>query len=180
MLHTSGIEAEEHRTPARDGRSLAVEGSPHGRATHRPHFLRKWAIVVLGAFAIGLFPWTLYLTYELPERHFTAHWDVAWAGLDVFEAIAAALTVWALLRGSRRLAMIAAVTGTFLVCDAWFDVVTARRGSELAWSVGEAVLAELPLAALCFWLANDAERLCARTQDYLEARRERRGSRGPG
>jgi hypothetical protein len=51
----------------------------------------------------------------------------------------------------------ASVTGTLLVCDAWFDAVTARPGGELV----EAALAELPVAALRFWLARDAERALA-------------------
>jgi hypothetical protein len=56
----------------------------------------------------------------------------------------------------------AAITGTLLVCDAWFDVLTAQPGSELLESLAEAGLAELPLAALCFWLAVDSERTLAR------------------
>ena len=134
-------------------------------------------MVVLGAVAVGLFPWTLYLTFTLPARHLTPHWDVAWAGFDITEAIFALATAIALLRNSVRVGVLASITGTFLVCDAWFDIVTSQAGNELTSSVVEAVIAELPLAAFCFWLALDAERICARTQGYLAARRDRRSLR---
>jgi len=49
--------------------------------------------------------------------------------------------------------VLASIAGTLLVCDAWFDVVTAEPGGELAWALVFALLAELPLAALCFWVA---------------------------
>lgn len=55
----------------------------------------------------------------------------------------------------------ASVTGTLLVCDAWFDAVTARPGGELVEAALRAALAELPVAALRFWLARDAERALA-------------------
>src|SRR5207248_362085 len=47
--------------------------------------------------------------------------------------------------------------GTLLLCDAWFDTVTSQPGWELAWAAAEALVAELPLAAFCFWIAFDAE-----------------------
>ena len=138
-----------------------MHGDPHGQPIDRLRRLRKWSIVILSGFAIAIFPWTLYLTYTLPSRHLTPHWDIAWAGFDGFEAVAAIATVVALLRSSPGLPIIAATTGTFLVCDAWFDCVTSRPGRELASALISAIVAELPLAALCFWLAHDAERAFA-------------------
>jgi len=41
--------------------------------------------------------------------------------------------------------------------DAWFDTLTSQPGNELAWAAVEALVAELPLAAFCFWIAFDAE-----------------------
>jgi hypothetical protein len=52
----------------------------------------------------------------------------------------------------------AAVTGTLLVCDAWFDVVTARTTSGLVQAGLEAALVEIPLAILCFWMASNLAR----------------------
>ena len=54
---------------------------------------------------------------------------------------------WALLRAC------AAATGALLVADAWFDIVLESRSNDLAFALIEAFAAELPLAALCFWLA---------------------------
>ncbi|HEX6700258.1 MAG TPA: hypothetical protein VF101_05950 [Gaiellaceae bacterium] len=136
--------------------------------------LRHWALLLLAGFAVALFPWTVYLAYALPSRHLTPHWSIAWAGFDLMMAAGAIVTVVALLRGSRYLAIAASVTGTFLVSDAWFDLITSRPGSELFESSVFAAFGELPMAALCLWLAVDAERLCFETGAYLERRRARR------
>jgi hypothetical protein len=117
---------------------------------------RHWLILVLGGVALALLPWTGYLSATLPGKHVAHHWDVAWAGFDLFEALALVLTLFALVRGSPRLPLFAAVAGTALVTDAWFDLSTAHPGSEFTWALVEATLAELPLAALCFWIAVDA------------------------
>src|SRR5207253_2303103 len=95
--------------------------APAENPPSRARWLRRWGVVVLGAVAVGLFPWTLYLTFTLPARHLTPHWDVAWAGFDITEAIFALATAIALLRNSVRVGVLASITGTFLVCDAWFD-----------------------------------------------------------
>jgi hypothetical protein len=50
-----------------------------------------------------------------------------------------------------------------LVCDAWFDVITSRPGSEMWEAIAEAVLVELPLAAVCAFIAYDAETFLAST-----------------
>ena len=113
-------------------------------------------IGVLVAASFGLVPWTLWLTYSLPSRHLTSHYDLAWIGFDVALAAAIALTAAAAIRGWASLGPLATVTGTMLLCDAWFDVVTASARGELLEAVLLACLAELPLAALCALLARDA------------------------
>jgi hypothetical protein len=130
------------------------------RAIHR----RRRALLVYGAFAFALVPWTAYLTSSLPSRHETAHWDILWAGFDVGLISVGVATGVALLRGSRLLPIFASVTGALLLCDAWFDVLTSKPGSERAWSVAEALLAELPLAFFSFWVALDAGTLEAVVQ----------------
>src|SRR4029453_3686673 len=59
---------------------------------------RKWLVLVLGAVALGLLPWTAFLTATLPGQHVAHHWDLAWAGLDVFEAASLGATLVALLQ----------------------------------------------------------------------------------
>jgi len=111
----------------------------------------------MGLVAISLVPWTLYLTFTLPSRHLTEHYDLAWVGFDVALAAAFAATAWAAYRRLRWLLPLAAVTGTMLVCDAWFDVVTSQGGDEIVAAVLEAVFGELPLAALCAYIVFDVE-----------------------
>jgi hypothetical protein len=119
--------------------------------------VRHWAFVIMGGLAIALLPWTVYLSVTLPPKHESVHWDIVWPGLDVGIALAVAATVVGLVRLSTHLPILAAIAGTLLLCDAWFDTLTSQPGTELAWAAVEALVAELPLAAFCFWIAFDAE-----------------------
>jgi hypothetical protein len=134
--------------------------------------LPRWMAVLLMLVAIGLVPWILYLTFTLPSRHVTFHYDLAWVGFDIALATSFAATAWATLRGAQWLVPLAAVTGTMLCCDAWFDVVTSQTGSELWEAIAEAAVAELPLAAVCAFIVYDAESFLAATMG--------RGSRALG
>jgi hypothetical protein len=136
---------------------------------------QRWFVAVLGGVAVFLVPWILYLTFTLPSRHVTTHYDLAWVGFDVALTASCAATAWAVLRGSRWLVAFAAVTGTLLCCDAWFDMTTSRPGTELVEAIAEAAFAELPLAALCFLIVYDAERFLAAT-----VTRFRRAARATG
>jgi hypothetical protein len=125
--------------------------------------LPRWVVAVLGAVTVFLVPWILYLTFTLPSRHVTVHYDLAWVGFDAGLTVAFGATAWAVLRGSQWLVPFAAITGTMLCCDVWFDVTTSRPGSELLQAIAEAAVAELPLAALCGFIVYDAERFLAAT-----------------
>ncbi len=125
--------------------------------------LPRWMTLVLGLVAVGLVPWILYLTFTLPSQHVTSHYDLVWIGFDVGLTASFAATAWATFRGSQWLVPLAAATGTMLVCDAWFDIVTSRSGGEMWEAVAEAALAELPLAALCGFIVYDAETFLAAT-----------------
>ena len=149
------------------------EGGPRPRAVR----LRRRALLVYGAFALALIPWTAHLGSTLPSTHETEHWDVLWGGFDVGLLVAGAATAVAVLRGSRLLPIAASVTGTLLLCDAWFDLWTSRPGSERLWAAGEAALGELPLAVFSFWVARDSERMCEAAQRYVARRRSRRRER---
>jgi hypothetical protein len=114
---------------------------------------RRWLLFLLGGVAVVLLPWTGYLGTTLPSEHVARHWRIAWTGLDLAEASALIATFVALLRNSPAVTVLASIAGTLLVCDAWFDVITAQPGSDLWWALVFALFAELPLAALCFWIA---------------------------
>jgi hypothetical protein len=139
--------------------------------------LPRWVTPVLTLTAAGLLPWTLYLTFTLPERHVSQHYDLAWVGFDIALASAFAATAWCAVRSSQWLVPLAAAAGTMLVCDAWFDVVTAGHG-DIGEAVAEAVLAELPLAVVCAFIVIDAERFRQATVvRYSAALRRRREGR---
>jgi hypothetical protein len=123
--------------------------------------LPRWVAPLLALVAVFLVPWTLYLTFTLPSRHVTEHYDLAWVGFDIALATAVGATAWAAVRRLRWLVPLAAVTGTMLVCDAWFDVVTSQTGGEILEAALEAVFGELPLAAICGYVVYDVERFQA-------------------
>jgi hypothetical protein len=126
-------------------------GERRARIVARLRRSRHWLLLIVGGVAVALLPWTAYLSATLPSKHLAEHWDIAWAGLDLFEATSLVLLFIAIVRRSPLVPMFAAVAGTALLCDAWFDLATS--GSGFYWALAEALGAELPLATLCFWLA---------------------------
>ena len=113
--------------------------------------LPRFVVGVLSVTAIFLVPWTLWLTFSLPSKHVTHHYDVAWVGFDVALLCAFALTAWAAYRRSAALVPFAAGTCALLLCDAWFDIVTSSPGVR-AEAAAEACFAEIPLALLCAYV----------------------------
>ena len=117
----------------------------------------RWVAPLFAVVGIGLVPWTVWIAYDLPRRHIARHWDVAWAGFDVMMALLLLATAYAALRRSAWIQSTASATATMLCCDAWFDIVTAGRGADLAFSLASGILIELPLAVICVWVARHAE-----------------------
>ena len=132
--------------------------APESSRIHIP----RWVTMLLTLTAAGLLPWTLWLTFTLPSRHVTTHYDLAWVVFDCALFCAFAATAWAALKGSEWLVPFAAVTGTMLVCDAWFDVATSIGSGDATEAILEAVFAELPLAVVCALIVYDAERFFMR------------------
>jgi hypothetical protein len=120
-----------------------------------------WVGALFAGVGIALVPWTVLLNEGLPSRHVSTHWKLVWTGFDVVLAAVLLLTAVAALRGSGALGRLAAASGTMLLCDAWFDTLTATTRTEVVVSVVEAVAAELPLAAICFVIAWRPERFGA-------------------
>ena len=118
----------------------------------------RWTALLLGGIALALVPWTLYLTYALPAHHVTNHWSIAWAGFDLGLAGALVATAVGIVRAAPWLEGLAAIAGTLLVTDAWFDVLLSHGSGEFLEAIGLAAGAELPLAIFCFWVALNAER----------------------
>jgi hypothetical protein len=127
----------------------------------RPTRLRLWVIGVFTVIGLGMLPWTIWLSASLKAHHETVHWDLAWSGFDTGLAVAFLLTAFAAWRKSPWVGTLAAATGTLLVTDAWFDIVLESHSDELRNAIYLAVFAELPLAAVCFWIAYRTERFLA-------------------
>jgi Na+/H+ antiporter NhaA len=115
--------------------------------------LPRRAAIIFGAVGVLLIPWAIWLAVRLPRRHLATHYDLAWAGFDIGLAILVTATAAALWRRSELLPLLASVAGTLLFADAWFDITTSRKGDEMGWAIGGAVVAELPLGILCFFVA---------------------------
>ena len=113
----------------------------------------RLAGALFGAVALALLPWAVLLNLILPSDHVARHWNIAWTGFDIALAgvlFAVAIGVW---QQRPWLVPVAAAAGAMLVCDAWFDVLTASTEAQVIVAVVLAVCAELPLALFCFGIA---------------------------
>ncbi|OSC29185.1 hypothetical protein B8W69_09235 [Mycobacterium vulneris] len=106
--------------------------------------IREW--LALSA-SIALIPWIVYLGLTLPQSYTAQHWQATWVGFDLLLLAFMLATATLGFARHRLLPLFAFATGVLLLCDAWFDMLTARRG-DFALSVLTAVLGELPLATV--------------------------------
>jgi hypothetical protein len=127
-----------------------------------------WVAPIFLAMGVLLVPWIVLLFVTLPENYTAARWRLAWGGFDVGLAVSLGATAILVLRRSALTQTAAAITAAFLVCDAWFDVLTSR-GRDVWFAIVLALLVELPLAALCIWIARSVERVLEDARPYLEA-----------
>jgi hypothetical protein len=105
-----------------------------------------WLGVMTGG-TLVLIPWIVYLGFALPDDYLVHDWTATWVGFDLLLlGLMAATVVLGMLRRQVML-LTAFATGTLLICDAWFDLMTAGandfRVAELT-----AALGDLPLAAV--------------------------------
>jgi len=129
------------------------------RARARRVTVAGWTLAALAALMV---PWTAYLFVVLPRTAPAAHFDLAWGGFDLALLVMLALTGWAAVRRRRWLAAVAGASAALLAADAWFDVVTAPTHGERWVALAMAVVVELPLAAVCGWLAVSGQDLVDR------------------
>lgn len=105
----------------------------------------RLGLIVTGS--LLMIPWIIYLSVTLPDNYTAHNWRIAWVGFDIL--LVGFMAATALLGYLRRqlLLLTAFTTGVLLICDAWFDLMTA--GPRDSWlSLSAAVFAELPLAVL--------------------------------
>ena len=109
--------------------------------------VRRVRLVLMVGAIIGLIPWTVYLAITLPDKYIAHNWPATWVGFDLLLLIFMAATAGLGLLRRQLLVLTAFTTGILLVCDAWFDVMTASPADR--WlSVLTAALGELPLAVI--------------------------------
>ncbi|MGV0040411.1 hypothetical protein [Mycobacterium colombiense] len=113
-----------------------------------PEFLarvRRIRLSLMVGGSMAMVPWLGYLSVTLPENYVAHNWPVTWVGFDVL-LVGFMLTTAVLGHLRRQLLVLAAfTTGVLLICDAWFDLMTA--GPKDIWlSVITALLIEVPLA----------------------------------
>jgi hypothetical protein len=124
--------------------------------------------LVLTSGTIVLIAWIVYLGFSLPSNYVAQNWPATWIGFDcLLITFMAATAVLGLLR--RQVVMFTAFTsGVLLICDAWFDVLTAGFGRDLAFPVLTAAFVELPLAMVMITSAVQILRLTATRLWFLD------------
>ena len=105
----------------------------------------RMAALLLGA--ILLVPWIVYLSVSLPGRYVAHNWDRTWVGFDVLLLAMLLLTAVLGLRRRPLVVVTGFATGLLLICDAWFDVMTADA-DDIGLSLLTASVVELPLASV--------------------------------
>jgi hypothetical protein len=128
-----------------------------------------WVAPALLFCALVLIPWIALLFATLPRHYVANHWPIAWGGFDVGLGLALATTGVLVARRSPYAEVTATVTGTLLICDAWFDVLTSRGTSDVAQAVASAALVELPIAGICFWMARNLAHAVEVARPFLQA-----------
>ena len=135
-------------------RALAAIDQPHPLIDPRLRRRRRFGLVFMTVCCVGLAAWIAILVLTLP-MHYTSHdWRGVWVGLDIAELAAFAATAWAAWHQRQILIFLMIVTGTLLVCDAWFDLALAYGSGDFAMSLVSALVIELPLAVLLFTSAR--------------------------
>jgi hypothetical protein len=106
----------------------------------------------------SLLGWIIYLLEVLPTSYRAAHWNIAWVGYDVIMTMTWLATSWAFWKQRQVAIPGAIISATFLVIDAWFDVMTSNAGSDFRIALALALGLELPTALLLMRFARKAVR----------------------
>jgi hypothetical protein len=135
-------------------RALAAIDLPHPLVDPRLRRRRQFGLLFMTVCCIGLAAWIAILILTLPSHYTSSNWRVVWVGLDIAELIGFAATGWAAWRQRQIVILFMVMTGTLLLCDAWFDLALDYGSSSFTASILSAVLAEFPLAFILFFSAR--------------------------
>lgn len=130
-----------------------------------PSVASRWVPILFLVLGLAMVPWVIWLGLHLPAHQRSGHYRDAWVGYDLAELVALLGVGVSAMRASRRLHELALLAGVLLAVDAWFDVMTAPSGFAVHLALADALLIELPLAALCLWVSRHADsvaRCCQR------------------
>jgi hypothetical protein len=109
--------------------------------------MRRNRLTLMVGGAIGLIPWMVYLAFTLPANYVAHNWPATWIGFDFVLIAFMALTAVLGWRRRQLVVLPAFATGVLLICDAWFDIMTAAP-DQMWVSVLTAAFGNLPLAAI--------------------------------
>src|SRR5208283_3980496 len=137
-------------------RILAAIDRPHPLMDPRLRRRRRFGLMFMTACCVALACWIAILILTLPSRYTSSDWQGAWVGLDIAELAGFAATAWAAWHQRQIVIFFMIITGTLLVCDAWFDLALDYGSRDFTTSLVSALVVELPLAFLLF---NSARRL---------------------
>jgi hypothetical protein len=129
--------------------------------------MRRTRLTLMVGGAVVLIPWIVHLGFTLPANYVAHNWPATWIGFDcLLTAFMVATAVLGWLR--RQLVVLPAfTTGVLLICDAWFDIMTAAP-SQIWVSVLTAALGNLPLAVILITGALRILRLTATRLWFLD------------
>jgi hypothetical protein len=144
-------------------RMLAAIDLPHPMADRRLRLRRRFGLLFMTACCLALGGWIGILILTLPDRFTSSDWRAVWIGLDIAELIGLAAIGWAAWRQRQVVIFFMIMTGTLLLCDAWFDLALNYGTGDFTMSVVTAVLAEFPLAFLLFAGARRLVRVTVKT-----------------
>jgi hypothetical protein len=144
-------------------RVLAAIDMPHPLLDPRVRRRRRLGLLIVTSCCVVLAAWIAILILTLPTRFTASDWRAVWVGLDIAELLGFAAIAWAAWHQRQIVTFFLIITGTLLVCDAWFDVALDYGTPDFTASILSAVLVELPLAFFMFRAARRLVRLTFET-----------------
>jgi hypothetical protein len=144
------------RLPADERAELATALAELSAADISPASRVRRQLFLIGCVVavVGLAGWTIGLGLTLPPHQEVGQWRLAWVGFDVAELIALSVVAWAAWQRRQLLIPATLISGTLLLCDAWFDVVLSWQTPERWQSILSAAVIEVPLAVGLWWLSR--------------------------
>jgi hypothetical protein len=150
---------------------------PEAKAVTTVRTVPWWVGPAFAVLALGTVPWVVYLAVTLPHHVTFAHYRGVWVGFDSGLIVVLGLTALLAWWARPHVALAATAAATMLLVDAWFDVLTTPYGPRLMVSIVLAAVVELPLAAICLWIALHAEHVITHRTEALARRLARRQGR---